>query len=196
MRVFAALLLLSSWAQATTYKLDPAHTEIGFAVKHLMVSTVKGHFNKYDGKFNYDGAKKELKDIDVSIDASSVDTGQVKRDEHLQSDDFFSVKKFPKITFKSQKVDWAADGKTGKVSGLLTIRDKTKPVTLDIVNNGEVDFGGAKHLGFSATGKINRKDFGVSWNKAMDHGGVALSDDVTINIDGEANIDDGKTAKK
>ncbi len=196
MKVFALMFLFAATTQAATYKLDPAHSQIGFSVKHLMVSNVKGDFKKFDGKFNYDSAKKEVKDIDVIIDTESIETGVADRDAHLKGGDFFDAKKYPKLIFKSQKAELTPDGKITKVKGMLTMRDKTLPVTLDVTNNGEVEFMGVKKVGFSASTKVNRKDWGLAWNKALDKGGVAVSDEVTINIEGEANLDDGKPAKK
>ena len=196
MKLFVMMFLFAASATAGVYKLDPAHSQAAFTVKHLMVTNVKGDFKKFEGKFNYDSAKKELKDIDVVIDTDSIETGVADRDNHLKGNDFFDAKKYPKIIFKSQKGEMAADGKTGKVKGMLTMRDKTLPVVLDVTNNGEVEFMGVKKIGFSATTKVNRKDWGVSWNKSLDKGGVAVSDEVIINIEGEANLDDGKPAKK
>ncbi len=196
MKVFALIFLFTASTQAATYKLDPAHSQVGFSVKHLMVTNVKGDFKKFDGKFNYDSAKKEVKDIDVSIDTESIETGVPDRDAHLKGNDFFDAKKYPKITFKSQKAELTPDGKTTKIKGMLTMRDKTLPVVLDVTNNGEVEFMGVKKIGFSASTKVNRKDWGVSWNKALDKGGVAVSDDVMIVIEGEANLEDGKAVKK
>ena len=196
MKVFAVIFLFASMAQAGIYKLDLAHSQVGFTVKHLMVTNVKGSFKKFEGQFNYDPTKKELKDIDVVIETESIETGVADRDGHLKGEDFFNAKKYPKITFKSQKGEMSADGKTAKVKGLLTMRDKTLPVVLDVINNGEVEFMGVKKVGFSATTKVNRKDWGVSWNKALDKGGVAVSDEVTIVIDGEANLEEAKPVKK
>ncbi len=196
MKVFAVLFLFASMAQAGFYKLDLAHSQVGFTVKHLMVTNVKGSFKKFDGQFNYDPTKKELKDIDVVIDTESIETGVPDRDGHLKGEDFFNAKKYPKITFKSQKGEMSADGKTSKVKGMLTMRDKTLPAVLEVINNGEVEFMGVKKVGFSATTKVNRKDWGVSWNKALDKGGVAVSDEVTIVIDGEANLEEAKPVKK
>ncbi len=196
MKVFSLMFLITASAQAGIYKLDPAHSQVGFSVKHLMVSNVKGDFKKFDGKFNYDSAKKEVKDIDVTIETDSVETGVADRDNHLKGNDFFDAKKYPKMIFKSQKAELAPEGKVTKIKGMLTMRDKTLPVVLDVTNNGEVEFMGVKKVGFSASTKVNRKDWGLAWNKALDKGGVAVSDEVTISIEGEANLDDGKPAKK
>lgn len=189
-------LLLSGTAQAASYFLDKDHTSVGFAVKHLVISTVKGSFNKFSGTFDYDPTKKTLSNLNVEIDTDSITTGNKDRDDHLRSNDFLNAPKFPKITFKGEKVEFAADGKTGKITGPLTIRDKTKTVTLDVVNNGEADFMGTKKIGFSATTKISRGEFGVSWNKTLDKGGVAVGDEVTVTIDGEANMKADAPAKE
>lgn len=180
-----AFTVFASAAFAAQYELDSAHSEVGFSVKHLMISNVKGHFDKFSGSFDYDGAKKTLKDVNVTIEVGSVNTANGKRDEHLQSPDFFDAKKFPKMTFKSTKVEM--NGATAKVTGDLTIRDKTKSVVLDFTNNGEAEFMGTKKIAFTGTGKIKRADFGLAWNKTMDKGGVVVGDDVTIQIEGEAN---------
>ena len=196
MKLFLSLLFLVSAAQAGVYKLDSDHSQVGFTVKHLMVTKVNGSFKKFEGSFDFDAAKKELKEVNVAIDSDSIETGVADRDKHLKSDDFFNTKKFPKILFKSNKVEMAADGKSSKISGMLTMRDKTLPITLDVVNNGEVEFMGVKKVGFTATGKLNRKDYGVAWNKSLDKGGVVVSDEVTILIEGEANLDAAKAAAK
>lgn len=184
--VLTAILVATGLAQAAPYKLDATHTEVGFKVQHLMISDVKGRFNKYEGSFDYDEKKNELKAIDVKIEAASIDTNNKDRDAHLNSDEFFATKKFPLITFKSDKID-GKDPKNLKVSGTLTIHGVSKPVVLDVVNKGSaVDPWGNEKVGFSATTKVNRKDFGLNWNKALDKGGVALGEEVSIMIDGEA----------
>lgn len=182
----AALFLLGSGAFASTeYTIDSAHSEVGFSVTHLMISKVRGRFNKFEGKFNFDEAKKELSNVDVKIDVASVDTNEKKRDEHLTSGDFFDAKEFPTMTFKTEKVEKI--GKKSKLIGTLTIHGKSQKVTLDVEYKGSiVDPMGNNKVGFAATGKINRKDFGINWNKSLDKGGVALGDEVTITIEGEA----------
>ncbi len=183
--LLVSLLLTSGIAQAAPYALDTAHMETGFSVKHLMISNVKGRFDKVSGTLDYDSAKKQIKDINVTIEAASINTNEPDRDKHLRGADFFDVEKFPKVTFKSDKVTF--DGKKGKAVGDLTIKDKTKKVTLDFTNGGEADFMGTKKVAFSATTKIDRKDFGLSWNKNLDKGGVAVGNEITITIDGETN---------
>lgn len=176
----------ASMSFAANYTLDPAHSEVGFSVRHLMISNVKGKFNKYDGKFSYDEKSGKLSGVEVNIDPKSIDTNDDKRDEHLRSPDFFDTAKYAKITFKGDKVE-AKDGKPVKITGTLTMRGVTKPVTLDIDYRGAItDAWGNEKVGFGLTGKINRKDWGVSWNKALDKGGVTVGDDVAINIEAEA----------
>lgn len=190
----AALLLASQsvFAEKVAYQLDTTHSEVGFNVKHLMIANVKGRFPKFEGTFQFDDAKGELSDLDVKIEAASVNTNEAKRDEHLQSPDFFDTKNNPNITFKSEKVE-SKKGKPSKVHGTLTMRGVAKKVALDVDYKGMVkDAWGNDKVVFVATTKINRKDFGVSWNKALDKGGVAVSDEVTITIDGQAQ----KVAKK
>lgn len=190
----AALLLASqsAFAEKAPYQLDTTHSEVGFNVKHLMIANVKGRFPKFEGTFQFDDAKGELSDVDVKIEAASVNTNEPKRDEHLQSPDFFDTKNNPHITFKSEKVE-SKKGKPSKVHGTLTMRGVAKKVALDVDYKGMVkDAWGNDKLVFVATTKINRKDFGVSWNKALDKGGVAVGDEVTITIDGQAQ----KVAKK
>ncbi len=179
-------LLFATNAFAAKFTLDTAHSEVGFSVKHLMISKVKGKFKKFESSFDFDSKKGELKDIDVKIDATTIDTNNAKRDEHLTSPDFFDVKKYPQITFKSDKVE-SKDGKPVKAMGTLTMNGKSNKVTLDIDYGGvQPDGQGGEKVGFSATTKINRKDYNVNWNKSLDKGGVAVSDEVAIEINGEA----------
>ncbi len=181
-------VFIGSSAYAAPYELDPTHLEVGFSIKHLMISNVKGRFDKVSGKLDFDPAKKNLKDLVVDIDVASVNTSNKDRDDHLKNEDFFDVKKFPKMTFKSTKTDWSKDGKTVKITGDLTIKDKTKSVVLDTVYTGEAEFYGTKKIAFTGTTKFNRKDFGLTWNKALEAGGVAVGEEVNVQIDGEANL--------
>lgn len=184
--ILAMVVMMSGSAFAATYKIDGAHSVVGFSVKHLVVSKVKGRFNKFEGSFDFDDKKNEVTKVDVKIDAASIDTNDKKRDEHLSSPDFFDVKKHGQILFKADKATVQKD-KTTKVEGFLTIKGVTKPVTLDLTYGGSiVDPSGNTKVGFSLTGKIDRKEFGVSWNKTLDKGGVAVSDEVMLEIEGEA----------
>jgi polyisoprenoid-binding protein YceI len=184
--ILASLLALASSAEAAPYMIDTAHSEVSFVVKHLMISNVKGRFNKFEGGFQFDEKKNELSSVDVKIDAKSVDTNDKKRDEHLVSGDFLAADKNPTITFKSDK-PVKFSGKELKVPGTLTIRGVAKPVVLDVQYGGAIkDPWGNEKVGFVATTTINRKDFGITWNKNLDAGGVAVGDEVKISIEGEA----------
>lgn len=174
-------------ANAANYKLDVSHTEVGFSVKHLMLSNVKGRFNKFEGSFEFDPEKQTLDKVTVSIDVASIDTNEKKRDDHLRDKDFFSAAAFPKITFVSEKVEYK-NKKPSVVYGLLTIKDKSQKIKLDVDYKGSiVDPMGNKKVVFVASTKINRKDFGMTWNKPMDKGGVVVGDEVQITIEGQAN---------
>jgi len=179
----ALLLAVPAFAQAATWDIDPGHSVASFKVRHLMVSNVTGEFGKVTGMVSYDPADVTKSSVEATIDTTSLTTRQEARDKHLKSADFFDVEKFPTITFKSKKVEKAGEGKL-KVTGDLTIKGVTKEVVLDV--DGPMTpvtaFGGQKS-GASATTKINRQDFGVSWNKALEGGGVVVSDEVAITIE-------------
>lgn len=182
--ILAAILSQSAWS--ATYELDKTHTEVGFGIKHMMISNVKGRFNKFSGGFEFDEAKKELKNVKVEIETASIDTNEPDRDKHLRNADFFNVEKNPTITFVGEKAEFKGS-KPAKITGQLTMNGQTKPVTLDIDYRGTVvDPWGKTRLGFGLTGKLNRKDWGLSWNKALDKGGLALGEEVTLNIESEA----------
>lgn len=184
--LFLIFILGTTAASAAPYTIDPSHTEVGFSVKHLMISNVKGRFKKFSGSFDFDPGKNHLSDINVEIDTASIDTNEPDRDKHLRSNDFFDVDKYPKMTFKSEKIGYVGE-KPIKAIGTLKIRDKTKSVSLDLDYRGTATDAWGNHiLAFSATSKINRKDFGIKWNKALDKGGWTVGDDVIINIEGEA----------
>jgi polyisoprenoid-binding protein YceI len=179
-------LLLPGLAGASTWDIDPAHSVAGFSVRHLMVSKVPGEFGKVSGTVNLDDKDISKSTVEATIDVSTVTTRDPKRDEHLKSGDFFDVAKFPTITFKSKRVQKAGAGKL-KVVGDLTIHGVTKEVTLNVEGpNKEVkDPWGNTKSGASATTKIDRKDFGLTWNKSLDGGGVVVGDEVAITIDVE-----------
>lgn len=187
--MLTTLLLLSSLpgvAATSTWKLDPRHTAAQFSVKHMGISTVRGAFSKVEGTVRYDEQDVTKSSVEVSIDVSTVDTREPARDKDLRSDHFFDVEHFPAMTFKSTKVEQAGAGKL-KVTGDLTIRGTTKQVVLDVEGPSAPikDTGGNQRSAINATTKINRQDFGVKWNAALDNGGVVVSDDVNINIDAE-----------
>jgi len=176
-----AALLAASPALADAYKLDGSHSASTFAVKHMLISTVRGEFTKTEGSVTIDPADVTKSSVEATIDAASVNTRDEKRDGHLKSPDFFDVAKFPKITFKSTKVEKAGEGKL-KVTGDLTLHGVTKAVVLDVTGpSAEVkDPYGALRRGLSATTTINRKDFGVSYGPD-----AVVSDAVAITIDAE-----------
>lgn len=171
---------------AQKYTIDPSHTKAQFAVRHLMVSTVRGEFTKVQGWVEYDEKKPEAIRIEATIDAASINTGEPKRDEHLKSPDFFDVAKFPAITFRSKSARRTANGLA--VTGDLTMHGVTKEIVLNVEGpTPEVrDPWGNYRRGATATAKVNRKDFGLTWNAVLETGGVAVGDEVTITIDVEA----------
>jgi polyisoprenoid-binding protein YceI len=178
--------LLPSLACAATYAIDPDHSSIQFKVKHLMVSNVKGSFGKINGTVDIDDKDVTKSKTSVTIDTASIDTGVAKRDEHLRSADFFEVDKFPTMSFVSKKVLQGGKGHL-MVTGDLTIRGVTKSVILDVEGpTAEIkDPWGGIRRGATATTKINRKDFGLTWNKALETGGVVVGDEVNILLEVE-----------
>ena len=184
-KVTSALVLTAGLASASVYTLDAGHTNVGFSVKHLMITNVKGDFKKYDATIDFDAATKSFKVFKANIDTASVNTGIEKRDNHLKSDDFFLSEKFPKMTFEMKSYE--SNGDEGKMSGDLTIRGITKPVVLDVEDLATIkDFEGNTRVGFTLNGKINRMDYDLKWNKALELGGVAVSEEVKIIVDVQA----------
>ncbi|HZF70084.1 YceI family protein [Sulfuricurvum sp.] len=176
--VLAGLLIGSGLASAAVYKVDPAHTSVGFNVKHMMISTVSGKFSDFNG--TYDLNKGMFKSLSGHIKTASVDTGISKRDDHLRSADFFDAANYPEITFTMTSAT-----KT-KMTGNLTIRGVTKKEVLNIEMGGVItDPWGNQRSGFTLTGKVNRKDFGLNWNKAIEAGGFVVGDDVKLIIEVE-----------
>ena len=171
---------------AAPWEFDPAHTGVHFKVRHLMISSVRGEFEKVSGKILYDEADVTRSTADITIDTGSINTRVAKRDEHLRSPDFLDVAKYPKIAFKSKRIEKGADG-TLKMTGDLTIRGVTKEVVLAVEGPTPAikDPGGDLRVGGQATTKINRKDFGLAWNKVLETGGVVVGDEVEITIDVE-----------
>ena len=181
----AALLAASVSARAAEYTVDSGHSHVGFKVRHI-VTKVPGGFKDYEAAFSFDPAKPEASKGKFTIKTASVDTGNAKRDEHLRSPDFFDAEKFPTITYESAAFKPAGKDKY-KLEGSFTMRGVTKPVAFDVEFTGlGKDPSGNNRAGFSATAKINRKDFGINWNKALDTGGVILGDDVEIQLEIEA----------
>lgn len=181
------VLLLPLAASARPLKVDPAHTGVGFQIRHLF-SNVSGRFDKFEGTIELDPAAPEKTSIVGTIDAASIDTDNEKRDNHLRTEDFFHVEKYPKITFKSTKVsDVDPQAKTAKITGDLTMHGVTKAVVLGgaFLGSGKGPQGDERY-GFHGETTINRKDFGIAWNKALDAGGFVLGEEVKISIDVEA----------
>jgi polyisoprenoid-binding protein YceI len=168
-----------------TWSFDNSHSSIGFSVRHLMISKVRGHFNQWGGTFDYDEEDPTRSKLSVRIDAASIDTRDEKRDAHLRSPDFFDVEKFPALTFESTKVE--RDGDDFVVTGDLTIHGVTRAVQLKVESLGQTkDPWGGQRAGFSASTSISRKDFGMSFNMALETGGVLVGDKVDIGIEIEA----------
>lgn len=173
-------LMIAAPAFAADYSVDPAHSNVKFTIKHNMISTLEGSFSQFDGTYSFEEKKAADANVSFTIQAASVVTGNEKRDAHLKTADFFDTAKFPTITFVSKSIKAAGKDKY-KLAGDMTMHGVTKTVTFDVTYNGSVkDMMGADRTGFSADGKINRKDFGIVWNKTLDKGNVMLSDDVTL----------------
>jgi polyisoprenoid-binding protein YceI len=194
----AALALFVSVASAEVqvFVVDPAHSEVGFTVRHF-VSNVPGRFNEYEGTIAMDPASIEsTMKIDAKIKTASVDTGVQKRDDHLRTADFFEAEKYPEITFVSKKV--AKKGSGYGVTGDLTIRGVTKEVTLDaeVLGTTTNPFTKTPTAGLELKGKVNRKDYGINWNKTLDEGGVVLGDDVNLIVRVEATVAPKEPATK
>lgn len=187
MLAVAVVIAAVSSAHATEWEIDPAHTSVQFSVRHMMISNVRGQFTKTSGTISGTGNEPKSVKIEAVIDASSIDTRVAKRDAHLKSPDFLDVEKFPTITFKSKKIEPAGPGKW-KIDGDLTIHGVTKEVVLDATGPTDevTDPMGHKRVGASATTTISRKDFGLTWNKPLESGGVVVGDEVAIQIDVEA----------
>lgn len=165
------------------WEIDAAHSQAEFSVRHMMVTTVRGRFTVLRGKLELDEAHPENSLVEAEVDAASINTHDEKRDGHLRSPDFFDVEKYPIITFKSTNVESAGDNDY-RVRGNLTIHGITKEATFKAEYSGQLkDPYGLQRAGLSAKTKINRKDFGLNWNQALEAGGWLVSDDVTIEID-------------
>jgi polyisoprenoid-binding protein YceI len=176
---------LTSVARATDYTVDATHSHIGFTAKH-MVSKVPGDFKDFSGTFSFDEKNPSSFKADFTIKVASIDTNEPKRDAHLKSPDFFDAEKFPEIKFTSTSLK-AVGNKKYKLTGDMTMHGVTKPVTFDVEYLGsEKDPWGNAHAGFSAMTKIDRKDFGIVWNKTLDTGGLLVANEVGIQLDIDA----------
>ena len=168
----------------TKWVLDPTHSEVHFKVKHLVISTVSGTFKSFEGNFETENEDFSNANIDFSLDINSVDTNQEQRDAHLKSADFFDAEKYPKISFKS--TSFTKSGDDYKLLGNLTVKDVTKPVDLNVEYGGTAtDFYGNEKAGFEITGKISRKEFGLTWDAITEAGAIVVGDDIKLIINAQ-----------
>jgi polyisoprenoid-binding protein YceI len=188
--LLALTFAAAAHAAPAVYTIDPSHSEVGFKVRHFFAK-VPGHFNSFAGSITYDDQNLTASSVDVTIQTASINTNNERRDKHLRSEDFFRAEKDSTITFKSTKIVPGADATHFKIEGDLNMRGVSKPITLDaeLIGVGAVGIGGnamGTRAGFQATTTVNRKDWGVSWNKVLDNGGTMLDDNVAIELDIEA----------
>jgi len=182
--IIALVMTIPLQAQAAVYEIDPAHTDFGFSVKHMVIAKVKGTFQKFEGTLEIDDNNK-LSSANAVITTESIYTKIEKRDNHLRSPDFFDVDRYPNITFTSTSITYAGPGKF-TLKGNITIRDVTKEITLTGETLGPIkDPWGQTRMGINATGTLNRKDFGLLWNKVLESGGLVVGDMVDLIIEGE-----------
>ena len=180
------VVIFATTGQADTWGLDKAHSSVGFSVRHLVISKTTGKFDDFTGTIVFDGKNFAAASVELTVQMASVDTDDEKRDEHLRSADFFETEKFPTMDFKSKKVT-KGEGDAFTITGDLTIKGVTKEVTFDCQFHGVVnDPWGNTKAGFSAMTQINRQDFGVTWSKSLDGGGLVVGDDVDVMIEVEA----------
>jgi polyisoprenoid-binding protein YceI len=166
-----------------SWVIDPVHSEVNFTVRHMMISNVRGRFEKFSGTVDFNEATPALSSVDVKIDVASINTRESQRDGHLRSPDFFDAATYPFLSYKSTHIKLLGENHA-KVTGDLTIRDMTHPVVLDVEYSGQSKSPwGTTSAGFSATTKITRKDWGLTWNKALETGGFLVGDDITIAIE-------------
>ncbi len=195
-KILASLLSLApavALAATSAWNVDASHSQVGFAVKHLVISNVRGEFRTYSGKVVLDEADPTKSAVEATVDVASIDTKVADRDTHLKSPDFFDVAKYPTMTFKSTKVAKAGKDRL-KVTGDLTLHGVTKPVVLDVQTTPAVKgMYGETRRGFSGTTKLSRKEFGLTWNKVVE-AGPAVGDEVTVTLDLEVVKDQPKAA--
>lgn len=168
------------------WQIDSSHSSVNFSARHMMLATARGQFEKFSGTLDFDEANPAATSVDVTIEAGSVNTKDEKRDGHLKSPDFFDVEKFPTLSFKSKSVQ-VVDSNHAKLSGDLTIKGVSKPVVLDVEYHGQAKAPwGTTSAGFSASTKINREDWGLTWNAPLETGGVLVGKDIKIELELEA----------
>ena len=168
-----------------TWQLDPAHSNVEFAVKHLMIATVRGRFGNVSGSVQVDESNPRSAKIDVTIDPASIDTRQEQRDAHLRSPDFFDVAQYPNIRFVGKRLEGDPTDEF-RIIGDLTIRGVTKEIAVNVTNEGQgIDPWGNLRAGFSASAKIDRREFGLTWNQALETGGVVVANEIKVSVDAE-----------
>ena len=183
--VIALILAFSAAANAANWKVDQSHTTVGFSVSHIFTS-VQGRFDRFDGTIVFDPEKPESAIVRATVEASSINTNNAKRDKHLRSDDFFDVEKHPMASFESTSGVTGMKGNSGKLAGNLTIHGVTKPVVFDVTFRGQgKDPWGNVRAGFAASLNINRKTYGLNWNEVLETGGLLVGEEVEIRIDVE-----------
>ena len=181
--LLAAAATLSTGAFAADYAIDPTHSRIGFVTRHAMVTKVRGSFNEYEGSGYFDAENPTRSHLELTIQAKSIDTRNADRDAHLRGNDFFDMDTYPEIRFVSTGVE-KVDDSNYRVTGDLTIKGTTKPVTIDFTYTGNaVDPFGNTRVGFEGSIVVNRKDWGLDWNAALETGGVLVSEKVTLEFD-------------
>lgn len=181
----AAVQTAPATGAKTQWKLDPTHTAVEFSAKHLMITTVKGRITDVDGIITIDERNPGNSSVSATLKATSLDTRTEQRDQHLRSGDFLDVEKYPEIKFRSTRIE--GDKDSFKLTGDLTIRDVTRPITLDVKFEGQTkDPWGGERVGFSGSGKIDRRDFGLTWNQVLEAGGLTVGNDIKISIEAEA----------
>lgn len=177
-KMLIALLFATSSLFGASFSVDTSHSSVTFEIKHMMISTVDGSFKAFEGDIDLNPDTKTIEAVSATIDAASIDTGIEKRDNHLRSADFFEVEKFPNMTFTM--TSFKQDGDEGVITGDLTIRGITKEVKLESEITGMIVDRGTKKVGMRLEGKINRKDFGLNWNRVIEAGGFAVGEEVKI----------------
>lgn len=166
-----------------SWNIDTAHTVVQFSVRHMMLAKVRGQFEKFSGTVNLDEAHPENTSVDIKVDTASINTREAKRDDHLRSPDFFDAEKYPNISFDSKRVEVTSPS-TAYLFGDLTIKDLTREVKMDVEYTGKAKSPwGTTSVGFNGSTKINRKDWGLTWNQALETGGVLVGDDVDLTIE-------------
>ncbi|MEP6990382.1 MAG: YceI family protein [bacterium] len=171
-------------ATTTVWKLDPTHTMVEFSARHMMFTTVRGRFVDVEGTVTIAGSTPDSGSVNATMKAASIDTRTEQRDQHLRSADFLNAEQYPELTFRSTKISGSRERFT--LTGDLTIRDVTKPITLDVSFEGKgQDPWGGERMGFSADGKLDRREFGLTWNQALEAGGVLVSNEIKVHIEAQ-----------